>query len=72
MGKVKPELYAQVGTSVMDAGQFSQAITVLDAGARKYADKKGVFTPIIDTCAKRATEAGDSDSIAKLKSLGYL
>ena len=71
-GKVKAQLYAQIGGYVMDADEYTQAVTVLDAGAKKFADKKDVFMPIIETCKTRATEAGDSAALAQLKSLGYL
>lgn len=71
-GKVKAELYAQIGGFVMDSGNYTQAVTVLDAGATAFADKKAVFMPIIATCTKRATEAGDDTAIAALKALGYL
>ncbi len=71
-GKVKAELYAQVGGYVMDSGEYTQAVTVLDAGAKKYASKKDVFMPIIQTCSKLASDAGDNEATAKLKALGYL
>jgi len=71
-GKVKAELYAQVGNLVMNADEYTQAVTVLDAGAKKFVDKKAVFLPIIETCKTKATEAGDSAALDALKSLGYL
>ena len=71
-GKVKPQLYGQVGGFVTDAGNFVEAITVLDAGAKKYPDKSDVFLPIIDNCKERATAAGDNAALDALRSLGYL
>jgi hypothetical protein len=71
-GKVKPELYAQIGGFVMDVGNYTQAVTVLDAGAKAFPEKRAVFTPLIATCTKRATEAGDNTALDALKALGYL
>jgi len=71
-GRVKAELYAQIGGFVMDAGNYTQAVTVLDAGAKAFVDKQAVFEPLIKSCTKRATEAGDNTALDALKSLGYL
>ena len=71
-GKVKPELYGEIGGYVTDSGNYTEAITVLDAGAKKYPEKSALFTPFIDSCKTAATQAGDSAAIEKLKSLGYL
>ena len=72
-GKVKANLYGQVGGFVVDAGNALEAIDVLDAGAKKYPEMAdAVFKPYIEQCKEMATSAGDSEALAKLKSLGYL
>ena len=71
-GKVKAELYAQVGGYVTEAGEYTEAIAVLDAGVKAFPDKKAALTPQISDLSAKASAAGDDSAIAALKALGYL
>jgi hypothetical protein len=70
--KIKAQLYAQIGGFVMDTGNYSEAVTVLDAGAKAFVSKKATFDPLIKSCTERAKAAGDNSALDALKSLGYL
>ncbi len=70
--QVTPGLYGRVGGYLTDSGSYLEAITVLDAGTKKFPDESALFRPFIKRCKKRATSAGDSAAIKKLESLGYL
>lgn len=70
--QVNAKLYAQIGTFVEGAGNDPEAITVYDKGAKRFPDAASLFRPQIEALMERATAGGDSESIAKLKSLGYL
>jgi hypothetical protein len=70
--KVTPEFYGRVGEYLTDSGNYLAAITVLDAGTKKFPDESALFRPFIESCKERATTAGDSVAVKKLESLGYL
>jgi hypothetical protein len=70
--QVNAKLYAQIGTFVEGAGNDLEAISVYDAGAKRFPDAASLFRPQIEALKERATATGDSESLARLKSLGYL
>lgn len=75
-GKVDAKLYGQVGQFVMNASGYdnalSEAIDVLDAGAKKWPDKADFFKPQIEVLKERVLAGGSDADRAKLQQLGYL
>ena len=70
--QVTPGLYGRVGGYLTDSGNYLAAITVLDAGTKKFPDKSALFRRLLESCKERATSAGDSAAIKKLERLGDL
>jgi len=70
--RVDAILYNQLGGFVKEAGNYVEAINVLDAGKKEYPDKAAAFEQQIEDLTARAGEAGDQEALEALKALGYL
>ena len=69
--QVTPALYTKLTSYVMETDLLA-AVSVLDAGAKKFTDDKAAFEALAGSLATKATESGDTEAMAKLKELGYL
>lgn len=70
--QVNAKLYNQIGSYVEEAGNLLEAVSVYDAGVKRFPANAADFKPRIAQLKDRAEQAGDPETIAKLKSLGYL
>jgi len=63
--------YATVGNKLTGAGHFLEAIAVLDAGMKRYAESPKLKA-LLDQVKVEAEKQGDSGALDALKGLGYL
>ncbi|HZL99831.1 MAG TPA: hypothetical protein VFD43_06230, partial [Planctomycetota bacterium] len=60
--------YGKLGMLLVDAGQPVGAVELADAGIQQFPDRKADFEGLIASIQA----SGDSEAIAKLRTLGYL
>lgn len=65
--QVKGSLYVQTAGQVREAGDAGAAITVLDAGAKRFPDDADITKAI-----EQAKAGGDDAELERLRSLGYI
>ena len=65
--QVKAALYLQTATQLTEAGDGAGAISVLDAGLKRFPDDEGLKKAI-----DQAKLAGDDASMQQLRTLGYV
>ena len=70
--QVNAKLYNQVGSYVEEAGNLLEAVSVYDAGSKRFPANADAFKPRIEQLKEKATAAGDPETFARLKSPGSL
>lgn len=70
--QINAKFYNQIAGYVEEAGNLTEAVSVCDAGAKRFPQNAPEFMPRIESLKERALASGDEATIAHLKSLGYL
>ncbi|MFT7463567.1 MAG: hypothetical protein ACI9EF_001912 [Pseudohongiellaceae bacterium] len=71
-GKVDAALYNKICGMVTETGAYQEALSILDAGQKKYPEMEAVFLPQIAKLKDSILNGGSDAAKAMLKQLGYL